>query len=411
MDINTNFNKEVQSIENELIMIRRQLHKYPELSNQEYSTTEFIKNKLLEYGIEIEQSLSGTGVVGILKCNPNGRTIGVRADIDALPISEDTGLEYSSANDNIMHACGHDIHTTVVLGCARVLSKMKASLNGNIKFIFQPAEEIGTGAKYMIDSGVLENPKLDAIMGLHCWPEIPSGTIGVRNDALMASADLLKIRVYGKQAHAAHPHKGVDPIVITAQIINSLQTIVSREISPVDSVVITLGEIKGGTAQNIIPNLVELTGTVRTLNHKTRKEMPETINRIVKGVAQSMRGDAEVDYTFQTAPVISNPDMVELVAKSVKDTIGEDKLIYLKNPSMGTEDFGFYLEKIPGVFFRLGTCNTDFEEELPLHNSKLVFDEKAIGVGVTVMCNAVYEYLLMSNADTKMVEGGVIKTS
>lgn len=405
MDQGKRFVEDAYLIEDELLEIRRRFHKYPELSNREYATTDFIKSKLLEYGIEVEAELPGTGVIGIIRGGQPGRTIGLRADIDALPISENTGLEFSSENPGVMHACGHDIHATVVLGCAKLLNGRKKDIKGNIKLIFQPAEELGEGARYLIEQGVLDNPRLDGIMALHCWPEIPTGTIGIRHGAIMASADTIKIRIHGKQAHAAHPHMGVDPIVIAAQVINGLQTIATREISPTDPVVITIGQIHGGTASNIIPNLVELTGTVRTMDSKTREAMPIILDRCVKGIARSMKGDAEVEYNFETVPVISDERMIETIIRSVQNTIGEENLVMLNKPSMGTEDFGLFLERVPGILFRLGTYAGELGQAVPLHNSKLILDERSIAIGVSVMSYAACDFLAEPQEPIEADEG------
>lgn len=391
-----NFLHEARKIEDELLTIRRHLHKFPELSHKEYATTQFIKDRLAAYGIHEYASLPGTGVIAFIRGSKPGKTVAIRADIDALPITEETGLEYASVNDGVMHACGHDVHTTVALGCAKLLQAVKHELRGTVKCIFQPAEEILQGARYIIDAGGLDQPAVDAIMGLHCWPDIPVGTIGIRRKPMMAASDTFTIRVYGKQGHAAHPHKCVDPIVISGQIVNNLQTIVSREIPPTDPLVITVGKIQGGTAHNIIPNMVEMFGTVRSLNPDLRNKIPAMMTRIVEGTAAVMRGKAEIDYQFGTPPVLSDDTLNSIVEKTTQSLLGEDKLVNLANPSMGSEDFAFYLEKIPGVFFRLGIYSDQLGARVPLHSPSFKVDEACLPVGVAVMSHSAYSYLMES---------------
>lgn len=393
MDYQIDIQNFIEEIESEFVEIRRHIHMNPELSNKEFMTTALIKEKLKEFDVEILDIGAITGVVGLIRGKGKGKTIGIRADIDALPVSENTQVDYESQIDGVMHACGHDIHTTVLLGCAKVLSKFKHHLNGDVKLIFQPAEEKGSGAKQLIGLGVLGNPKIDAIFGLHTWPEIPVGTVGVKYGTMMAAADSLNIKIFGKQTHAAHPHKGIDPLIIAMQVLNSLQTIVSREISPVNSAVLTIGQIIGGTAPNIIPGEVELKGTVRTIEDSVRKEMPKRIESLVKGIATAMRGEAEVVYEYQTGSVKASKEMVDLVVRSAGKSIGNENVRFLEKPSMGTEDFAYYLEQVPGVFFRLGTYNKEFGEEFPLHSPNIIFDDQCIKTGIKVMCSTAIEYL------------------
>ena len=385
--------QQVERIQDEMIVIRRQLHQHPELSGQEFLTSQLIAQKLTELGIEVRQWETKPGVIGLLRGEFPGPTLAIRADMDALKLQEETGASFASVNEGIAHACGHDIHTTVLLGCAKVLSTMKSAIYGNVKFIFQPSEESLVGAKQMLQAAVLKEPDVQAIFALHCWPELTSGTIGLKKGSFMAASDNLRITVTGRAGHAAHPHKSIDPIVIAAHIVTSLQSIVSREVAPLESAVITIGKITGGTAHNIIASSVELAGTVRTLNPVLRVEMPKMIERIANHTAQSMRGTAKVDYILGTPPVTNDPSLVSLIERAASDIIGSDKVIYLENASMGGEDFSFYLEKIPGVMFRLGTANEDPSSRLALHNPKLTFDEKAIATGIKIMGAAALKYL------------------
>ncbi|WP_408009236.1 M20 family metallopeptidase [Pseudalkalibacillus sp. A8] len=382
-----------EEIKDKIIGFRRHLHQYPELSFLEYRTAEFVADILEEYEIDVERNVAGTGVVGTIIGGQPGRTIALRADMDALPIEENTRLSFSSSNAGVMHACGHDFHTSILLGTAIILSKHKDQLKGNIKLIFQPGEEKLTGAKKMIEAGVLHNPNVDAIIALHCWPELPAGVVGVRKGPITAAADFLEITIKGKSGHAAHPHKCVDPIVIAGHVVSALQTVVSREIAPTDPAVVTIGKINGGTASNVIPSSVHLSGMIRTVNPDLQKRMPEIIERIVCKSAESMNGEAEVRYTSATPPLICNDGMVALIDNVVTDLLGGDQLVYLENPSLGSEDFSFYANEIPGVLFRLGTHNEREDSRFPLHNSRVTFAEEALTTGVAVMCEAAVRYL------------------
>jgi amidohydrolase len=315
--------------------------------------------------------------------------------MDALPVQEKTELSFASRKDGIMHACGHDVHTSVLLGTAKVLSSKREDFSGTVKFVFQPAEENMAGAKLMLEHGILSDPTVDAIIGLHCWPEIQAGTVGFRRGSMMAASDSLKITVEGKQGHAAHPDKCIDPIAMSAQIITALQTIVSRELSPVEAAVISLGQIHGGNAPNIIPEKVEISGTVRTINPVTRKSMPERIGRLAEGITRDMRGRARVEYGFGCPPLISDDGLLDTFEKTMDRLLGFNSVVHLENPSMGSEDFAYYLEKVPGMFFRLGTADygTPVTDFIPLHSPYFKIDEKCIVCGITAMCGMAVEYL------------------
>lgn len=399
-----------EEINGKILRIRRHLHQYPELSFQEFETSRLVEKVLRDAGLEVTTGIAGTGVVGLIRGKQPGKTLAIRADMDALPIKEETGLDFSSCNEGVMHACGHDFHTSILLGTAMLLNKCKEQIQGNIKFIFQPAEEKLGGAEKMIEEGVLKNPSVDAIIALHCWPELPAGTIGIRKGALMAATDLLDITVKGVAGHAAHPHKSVDPIVISGHILTALQTIVSREVAPVDSSVITIGKIIGGSAHNIIAPNVKLSGTVRTINPELRKKMPAMIKRMVVNIAASMNGTAEVNYTFGSPPLINNEEIVDIVGSAVTDLLGKEKLVHLNYPSMGGEDFAFYLEQLPGMMFRLGTANEKMESKLALHNSRLIFDENSIATGIAIMCEVAMRYcakIVNGNPELKNIHSEV----
>ncbi|WLR50524.1 amidohydrolase [Bacillus tianshenii] len=377
----------------EIINFRRDLHAHPELSMKEYRTSKKVAEELKKLGLEVQENVGGTGVVGILEGGKPGETLGLRADMDALPIVEQTGLSFESQHEGVMHACGHDVHTSILLGTAVILSKFRADIEGTIKFIFQPGEERMKGARSMIEAGVLKNPDVDAIVCLHCWPELEAGKVGLRKGAIMAASDYFDITIQGQGGHAAYPHKCVDPMIIAARIIDSLQTIVSRELPPYESAVVTIGKIAGGSSYNIIAPEVTMGGTVRTTSKEIQQQMPEVIERIITNIANAHRGTAELTYHKGTPPLINNIELVNTFERSATVALGGKNVTYLPNPAMGGEDFSFYLQHVPGMLFRLGTNNEDERSQYPLHHPSLIFDEKAISAGIKVMSRFALDYL------------------
>jgi len=382
-----------ENIEEEIINIRRKIHQNPEISFQEFETAKIIEQYLKKLTNFKVIRVGETGILGILegKLTDKKKVLALRADMDALPTSETTKLPFASKIPGKMHACGHDVHTSVLLGAAKILSGLTTEFSGIIKFIFQPAEEILGGAKQLINLGVLKNPKVDNIIGFHCWPDIPAGTVGIKKGTMFAGIDAMKLRIKGKSGHTAHPEQGVDPIIISAQILMALQTIVSKEISPVDGVVLGFGQINGGTAPNIIPDEVELSGSIRTINKDTRKTIPERIKRISENIAKGFRGSAELEYSSSCDPVINDENLNKKFEKAAKKLLGDDNVIYLEETSMGGEDFAFYLQEVPGQYFRIGTRNPD-EPFYPLHNSNFKVDEKSISIGISALVAMVIEY-------------------
>lgn len=380
----------MQEIEDVYIGLRRRIHQHPEIGFKEYETTKLIKQELASYGIEVYENGNCTGVIGVLKGDLPGKTVALRADIDALPVQEETGLPFASEVPGRCHACGHDIHMSTLLAAARLLSERKASLRGTVKFIFQPAEEKLNGSESIIQNGFLDD--VEAIFGAHTWPDVPGGSIGIKKGTMMAGSDAFKIRLTAKGGHAAHPHKTPDPIVAAAYMITQLQTITSRELNPLDSAVVTVGKLLAGTAGNVIPSEVVLEGTMRYLQYDTRKHIQESIKRITEGAALSMRVGSAVEFAAGGGPVIGTDALVDTVGDSVRSLLGEDHLYTLPAASMGSEDFARYLEKIPGAFFRLGTGDERPETHLPLHNGHLLFSEKAIASGAVTFCGIVYLY-------------------
>lgn len=389
----------MKKLEPEYIKIRRYLHQHPELSYQEFKTTEFIKNELAKYGIETMNNGKYTGVIGILKGAQPGKTVALRADIDALPIEEATGLEFASLNKGCCHACGHDLHMTALLAAARLLSTYKEKLHGTIKFFFQPAEEKLGGSETIINNGFLDD--VDAVFGIHTWPDVPEGSIGIKKGPMMAGSDSFKITINAPGGHAAHPHKTPDPICAAAYIITQLQTIVSRELNPLDSAVITVGKMTAGTAANIIPSEVVLEGSMRYLLPETRQKIHDSIKRIANGTALSLRVQASTEIIPGCGPVIGEDGLVDMVETSASTLLGSNKVAILPSASMGSEDFSFYLAKKPGAFFRIGTGTPDPNSHLPLHNGHLLFGEDAITAGAVTLCGVAF---LFTGSDFSALE-------
>ena len=367
-----------------LIKVRRDLHKTPELGMEEFITRDKIKKYLDEIGIEYTESKNHTGITGLIP-NPSAtKTIALRADIDALPIEEKNNCEYKSIHSGKMHACGHDAHTAILLGVAKILNSIKDELSVNVKLFFQPAEETVGGAQFMIEDGCLNNPKVDYILGLHVIPNVDTGYIEVKYNTLNASTDTIKITVNGKQAHGAYPENGVDAIVMGAHVITALQTLVSRNISPTNSVVLSLGIIKGGIKENIICDKVEISGTLRTLDSQTRSFAKERIRKIVNDISSSFDGVGTVEIEQGYAPLVNNNLVVDIIKEQGNILLGDDKVLIKESPSLGAEDFSFFLEHTKGAFFHLGCKNTDKGITSPLHTAEFNIDEDCLPIGVAM---------------------------
>lgn len=385
----------IKKYESGMIDIRRHIHANPELSNEEFKTTELIREKLTEYGIEICEIGMKTGVVGLLKGGKPGKTVAIREDIDALPMSELTGLPFASKVENVCHSCGHDIHTTTLLFCAKVLSELREELCGNVLFLFQPAEERGSGAKQLVECKFYEVSRPDVFVGLHVSPEYPAGSIGLKRGPANASCDTFYIKVSGKGGHGAHPENCIDPIAISGYVLAQLQTVISRENHPVYPAVMTIGSIHGGKAANVIPDFVEMSGTLRSLNADSRAKMQEAIERITKASAEAMRGHAEVTWEKGMPPLVNDVEVVEDLQAAAEKTIGADHVITVQNPSLGSEDFSYlFPEYAPGAQFRLGSGNDiDPNTRHGLHNSRNVFDDSCLAAGTAVLVQYVRDFL------------------
>ena len=374
----------IDAINEKVVHIRRDLHMHPELSGHEEHTKYLVKGILEASGYDIKESDRHYGLVADLRVDENAKTVAIRADMDALPIEEQTQKPYASREKGIMHACGHDSHTAIALGTAIAMAQHKAALPGNVRFIFQPSEESKEGGSVeMIEEGALEG--VDGIFGLHAYPYLRTGQIGYKYGVMMASADIFTIEIFGKSAHGARPHEGVDAILVTAMIVNSLNHIVSRKIDPLHPAVISLGTIEGGKASNIICDHVVLKGTVRTINEEVRSNIPEMMKSSIDGICKSMGASYNFDYEFGQPELINDDAMVDIVVSEAKEVTGEENCIDLKDPVMGGEDFSEYLKIVPGAFFRLGTCNEAKETCISQHNSRFDVDDDALQYGMKIM--------------------------
>jgi amidohydrolase len=366
----------------EVVRLRREIHANPELAFEEIKTSTLVAETLKQAGVEAKTGVAKTGVLGFVKSGKPGKTIALRADMDALPIKEATGLPFASKNEGKMHACGHDAHTAIGLGAAMILNELKDELRGEVRFLFQPSEERNPGgAPYMIEAGALEG--VDEIYGLHVYAQSDAGTVGFRAGEMMASADELYITIKGKAGHGARPHHAVDPIVTSAQVIMSLQTLVSRNLDPFAHGVITIGSIHGGFAPNIIPNEVKLVGTLRSMSKEWREYAHKRVREIVEGVtkANGCEFDLHIDLGY---PVLRNWDeQTEFAEICAKEFFGEER-VFQAERLMGAEDFAYYLEKVPGTFYRLGIRNEAQGITADIHNDRFTIDEEALRTGIAM---------------------------
>ena len=390
-----NIIQEVKKIEKDIINWRRKLHQIPEVGLNLPKTSRFIMDELDNMNIEYHTLVNGNAIVGLIKGKEEGKTIGLRADTDALPVKEETGLEFASDN-GCMHACGHDGHTAVLLGVAKILNENKDKFKGNVKLLFQPGEEYPGGAKPMIEEGALENPKVDAVMGLHLGnlgKGIPKGKIGVSYGAMMAAVDVMYIKINGKGSHGAYPHQAIDPIVTASEIVLALQTIISREIDPVEPAVVSVTRIDGGFNHNIIPDSVEIQGTIRTVNEDTRQRISRRIDEIVKGITMAHGANYEIDYEFCYPALINSEEFTKGFVESAKKIIPEDDIVEMKVPVMGAEDMSFFLQRVPGTFFYLSNPGEIDGQFYPHHNPKFDIDEEDIWKGAALIIQSTIDWL------------------
>lgn len=387
------FRADAEALRDELIARRRDFHMHPELAFEEVRTAGIVAQELTALGLEVQAGVGKTGVVGMLEGDKDGPTILVRADMDALPILEENEASYASQSPGKMHACGHDGHTTIALGVAKLLSQHRDKIAGRIKFVFQPAEEIVGGARAMIADGVLTDPRPDVTLGLHLWNSMPLGILGVGEGPVMAGSSVFTLKITGKGGHAASPHQSVDPVVCAAQIITAFQTIVSRNNDPLDGLVISVTWLHTGTAFNIIPQDVELRGTMRFFKLEVRELLERRMQEIAEGIAAAMGCVAEMHIEHNVLPVVNNPDVTQRAREVFKKYVGESGLNTIER-TMGAEDVGLLMDDIPGTYFFLGAAVPNQEDYYGHHHPKFDFDENALPLGVALLTAAVADYVL-----------------
>ena len=380
----------VDNLAPRLIEIRRHIHAHPELSGQEYQTAAYVAGVLSSCGLQVEEAIGKTGVVGQLPGQGiDHRVLAIRADMDALPIQERTPIEFASRKPGIMHACGHDVHTTIGLGAAMVLAQLEERLPGDLRFIFQPAEEIAQGASWMVQDGAMRD--VNAIFGLHVFPSIPSRSVGIRYGALTAAADDLEIFIGGESGHGARPHEAVDAIWIASQVVTALQQAISRTQNPLRPLVLTIGQINGGRAPNVIADGVRMAGTVRSLHPETHANLPQWIENIVASVCNAYGASYEINYRRGVPSVRNDLTLTQILEEASREAWGDQYVQIIPEPSLGAEDFALYLEHAPGSMFRLGVGFSD-QPNHPLHHPEFQVDETAIVTGVVTLVYAACKY-------------------
>lgn len=389
---NIDFLKEAKLIRDEIISNRRYFHENPEVGFEEFNTSKRIVEYLNSLNIE-NKVICKTGIVAIIKGTGNGPVIALRSDLDALPLEDRKNVSYSSKIRGKMHACGHDGHMSILMGTANILNKHRDKFKGCVKLIFEPAEETVGGAKFMIEEGVLEKPKVDAIVGLHVSELLDSGTIGIKYGVVNAASNPFKIIVKGKGGHGAHPEDAIDPIVAASNMVISLQTIVSREISPHNPSVITIGQFEGGTAPNIIPEEVVLQGVIRTITKQDREYAIKRLKEICEGIASSMRVEVEFEIVDGYPCLYNNDNLVSFSEKIFKDILGENNVDMNVKPSMGVESFAYFSEKVPSLFYFLGTRNISRGIIHPAHGSLFDLDEDGLVIGAALQSAMAFNYL------------------
>lgn len=387
------FRSQVESLYPEMVAQRRDFHRYPEIAFEEMRTAGIVAQQLAELGLEVQTGVGQTGVVAVLEGRQHGPTVLVRCDMDALPIQEENQTEYVSQTANRMHACGHDGHMTIVLAVAKALVREREYMHGQVKFLFQPAEEIAAGAKAMISDGALDYPKPDVSLGLHLWNELPLGTVALVPGPMMAGADLFQVKITGKGGHAAMPNLAVDPLLTAAHVITALQSIVSRNVAPQDVAVVSVTRLDTGDAFNVIPDSVTLYGTIRTFRKEVREHIVDRFQAILDGVVTAMGCHAEIDIQALTTPVINDPAIIEQLRTGFA-SVAPDLAYRDDVNSMASEDMALILERVPGVFFFVGSANAERGLNYPHHHPRFDFDEKALVIGASLLASAVSAYVL-----------------
>jgi amidohydrolase len=372
-----------------IVNTRRDLHRIPETAFTESKTSEYVARYLKQEGLEVQTGIAKFGVAGLLACNGPGKTLMIRADMDALAVKEETGLPFTSTHEGSMHACGHDGHMAMALGAVTVLAKLREKMKGNIKFVFQPAEEGPGGAKPMIEAGVMENPDVDYSVGCHLWPDVPQGFVGVRSGPIMAAMDRFDLKIKGRGGHGAMPHLCVDALEVGTQVVNALQRIASRQMSPLQPSVVTVGSFHAGTTFNVIAEEADLCGTTRTFDKSIWASWPGRMEKIIRGVCDSMGAEYELCYSPGYPPTVNDDWMADVVRKCAVETVGKEQVIEPER-TMGGEDMSFFLERSKGCYFFLGVGN---EGSASLHNPKFTFSEEVLPLGVETYCRVALDLL------------------
>lgn len=384
-----NIKEEAEKYSEYQIKMRRYFHAHPEVSGKEFNTSKIVKEELDKIKVEWKECGLETGILATIKGKKEGKTILIRGDMDALTVNEETNLSYASENEGVMHACGHDCHISMLLTAAHILNDMKEELCGTVKLAFQPAEEIAVGAKAMISEGALEG--VDGCFGIHVWSDVESGKVSCTVGARMASADQFKIDITGKGGHGATPHQCVDAAVATSAVVTNLQTIVSREVAPVDAAVVTIGTIQAGSRWNVIANYGHLEGTARCFSRDVWTKMPEMIERIANNTASTFKASSKLEYTRLVPPLYNDKNMVSIVEDASKKVVGSDSLDEYP-PTTGGEDFAFFLEKVPGAIALLGVKNEQCEAIWPQHSGKYRVDEDALLHGAMLYAQVAMDF-------------------
>jgi amidohydrolase len=383
--------KKIDSIYPDVVNIRRKIHATPELGFAEFKTAKLITETLKALDYEVFGNIAKTGVVACLKGKENAPALAFRADMDALPIQEENNFSYASKIPGVMHACGHDFHVSILLGLAMVFAEFKDQIQSQVVLIFQPAEEGPGGAKPIIESGILKKFNIKAIFGLHVLPNLKSGQVSFKAGPITATIDNFILTIKGKSAHGARPENGIDAILVACQIVNNLQSIISRHIAAKELAVLTIGKIKGGYRRNVIADNVRLEGTVRCMGPETRSIIEDRFKKIIKGVTQAYGADYKLEYTYGYPSAINNNETTDLVKKVSQEVVGKENAICLNDPNLWGEDFAYFLQQYPGTFFHLGGAVTG-QKTADLHSPHFVFDENAMKIGIEIFVNLCLEY-------------------
>jgi amidohydrolase len=387
------FRSQAQALRDEMVARRRDFHQHPEIAFEEVRTAGIVAQELSKLGLEVQTGVGKTGVVGLLEGDKEGPTVLVRADMDALPMEEANEVVYRSQTPQRMHACGHDGHTTIVLAVAKMLSAQRENLKGRVKFVFQPAEEIGQGALAMMRDGVLSDPVPEVSLGLHLWNEMPLGEVSLTTGGMMAGASMFTVEIQGRGGHAAIPHQTADPVAAMAHIITALQSIVSRNVPPMETAVVSVTRIRAGDAYNVIPDQVTFNGTIRTFTQEVHDLVNKRFESIIKGIAETMGCTATITNDAMSLPIINDPGVIERL-RSGFEQVAPNWTYRDDARTMAAEDMAYFLEKVPGVFFFVGSANKERGLDYPHHHPRFDIDEEALVIGASLLASAVSEYVL-----------------